>query len=83
MAKKKDDITTPARHFALYRTYRPQSFKDVRGQDHIVSVLEAAIKKSMFAHAYIFAGTRGTGKTSIARILARELGVSERDIYSI
>ena len=68
---------------ALYRKYRPQGFKDVLGQEHIVSVLEGAIKEGNITHAYLFAGSRGTGKTSIARIMARELGTSEKDMYEI
>ncbi len=55
---------------ALYRKYRPKAFRDVLGQEHIVSVLESAIKKDAISHAYLFAGSRGTGKTSIARIFA-------------
>jgi DNA polymerase-3 subunit gamma/tau len=66
-----------------YREYRPQSFSEVHGQDHIVRVLEAAIKNKKTAHAYLFVGTRGTGKTSVARILARELGVSDKDLYEM
>jgi DNA polymerase-3 subunit gamma/tau len=68
---------------ALYRKYRPEGFKDVLGQEHIVSVLEGAIKQGNISHAYLFSGSRGTGKTSIARILAREIGASENDIYEI
>lgn len=68
---------------ALYRKYRPGKFKDVIGQDHIVDVLEGAIKQGNIAHAYLFSGSRGTGKTSIARILARELGCSSNDLYEI
>lgn len=70
-------------HTVLYRKYRPQKFADVMGQDHIVSVFEEAIKKDKIAHAYIFSGPRGTGKTSIARILARELKISSNDITEI
>lgn len=80
MAKKTQE---EKRHSALYREYRPHTFKDVRGQDQVVSVLEAAIKKGTIAHAYVFSGTRGTGKTSIARILAHELGTADHDIYEI
>lgn len=58
---------------ALYRKYRPQSFADVVGQDHIVTTLENASKQDKLAHAFLFAGSRGTGKTSVARILAKEL----------
>ena len=72
-----------ARHTTLYRAYRPQTFDEVRGQEHIVKVLEAAIKNKKTAHAYLFVGSRGTGKTSVARILARELGVSDKDLYEI
>ncbi len=70
-------------NIALYRKYRPSGFKDVLGQEHIVSVLEGAIKQGNISHAYLFSGSRGTGKTSIARILAREIGASENDMYEI
>lgn len=70
-------------HATLYRAYRPKSFSEVRGQSHIVDTLKAAIKNKKIAHAYLFAGTRGTGKTSTARILARELGVSDKDLYEM
>jgi DNA polymerase-3 subunit gamma/tau len=68
---------------ALYRKYRPQKFKEVLGQDHIVKVLESSIKNGNIAHAYIFAGSRGTGKTSIARIFAKEIGTTLNDISEI
>lgn len=67
----------------LYRKYRPAKFSDVIGQDPIVSVLTKAIEKKAIAHAYLFAGSRGTGKTSIARIFATELGSAPEDIYEI
>jgi DNA polymerase-3 subunit gamma/tau len=67
----------------LYRKYRPQKFADVVGQDAVVKTLEAQVKNGTVSHAYLFAGSRGTGKTSIARILARELGTSPNDIYEI
>ena len=67
----------------LYRAYRPKNFSEVRGQDHVTKVLAAAIKNKKTAHAYLFAGSRGTGKTSVARILARELGVSDKDLYEM
>ncbi len=70
-------------NLALYRKYRPQSFADVRDQEHIVSVLEGAIKKKTIPHAILFSGTRGTGKTTLARIFAKAIGVSEVDIYEI
>jgi len=75
-SEKKEDV-------ALYRKYRPQSFADVLGQEHIVSVLEGSIKKDAISHAYLFAGSRGTGKTSIARIFARSIGTSDKDLYEI
>ncbi|MFA6227087.1 MAG: DNA polymerase III subunit gamma/tau [Candidatus Paceibacterota bacterium] len=68
---------------ALYRKYRPQKFSEVLGQDHIVKVLESSIKLGHIAHAYIFSGSRGTGKTSVARIFAREIGTSTNDITEI
>ena len=68
---------------ALYRKYRPEGFKDVLGQEHIVSVLEGAIQQGNISHAYLFSGSRGTGKTTIARILAREIGASDNDVYEI
>src|SRR3989338_6424413 len=68
---------------ALYRKYRPKKFGDVIGQDHIVKVLEAEVKSGDISHAYIFCGTRGTGKTSVARIFASGIGTSVDDIYEI
>lgn len=70
-------------HIALYRKYRPQSFDQVLGQESIVHALKAALEHREISHAYLFAGSRGTGKTSIARIFAKELGVSANDIYEI
>lgn len=58
-------------HKALYREYRPISFEDVVGQDYIVKTLENQIKNDSLSHAYLFCGTRGTGKTTIAKILSR------------
>jgi DNA polymerase-3 subunit gamma/tau len=70
-------------HTSLYRKYRPHTFADVVGQDHIVRVLESAIEQKTPHHAYLFTGTRGVGKTSIARIFAKELGVDPVDITEI
>jgi DNA polymerase-3 subunit gamma/tau len=84
MAKKSDSFDLSERApLSLYRKYRPQRFDEVRGQEHITKVLEAAIKNKKIAHAYLFAGGRGTGKTSIARILARALDTAEEDIYEM
>ena len=68
---------------ALYRKYRPTSFDDIRGDQEVVAVLRVAVAQGKVAHAYLFAGGRGTGKTSMARILARSLGTSEQDIYEM
>lgn len=56
---------------ALYRKFRPQSFEDVKGQDHIVTTLKNQIKAERIGHAYLFCGTRGTGKTTVAKIFAK------------
>ena len=56
---------------ALYRTYRPNSFDEVAGQKHVVQTLQHAVEQHKIAHAYLFCGPRGTGKTSIAKIFAR------------
>lgn len=70
-------------HTALYRKYRPQSFNEVLGQHSVVDVLSSAIKDSAISHAYLFSGSRGTGKTSVARIFASEIGTSGNDLYEI
>ena len=56
---------------ALYRKFRPNTFEEVKGQDHIVTTLKNQIKAERIGHAFLFCGTRGTGKTSVAKILAR------------
>ncbi len=70
-------------HVALYRKHRPQTFAEVRNQEHIVTVLEGAIAKGEIPHAMIFSGTRGTGKTTLARIFAAAIGTSPVDLYEI
>lgn len=62
---------------ALYRTYRPLSFIEVAGQKHIVKTLENALKSGKIAHAYLFAGPRGTGKTTMAKLFAKALNCEE------
>lgn len=74
-------MTSP--HLALYRKYRPQTFDDVVGQEQIVGLLEASIKQNKISHAYLFCGGRGTGKTTVARIFAREIGCNEEDVIEI
>lgn len=70
-------------HQSLYRKYRPHTFKDVAGQDQVIAPLQAQIEGKSVGHAYLFAGSRGLGKTSIARIFARELGTQDSDLYEI
>ncbi len=70
-------------HTALYRKYRPLTFTDVRGQEAIVKTLEGAVRSGQIPHALLFTGSRGTGKTSIARIFARAIGASAIDTYEI
>jgi DNA polymerase-3 subunit gamma/tau len=60
-------------YHSLYRRFRPQKFSEVRGQDHVVRALRSAVQEDKVAHAYMFSGPRGTGKTSTARILAMAL----------
>lgn len=76
-------MTENTENLALYRKYRPASFADVKDQDHIVTVLEGAIKKDTIPHAILFSGGRGTGKTTLARIFAKAIGVSDVDLYEI
>lgn len=68
---------------SLYRAYRPQSFKDVAGQEQVVGPLGEQLATKKVGHAYLFSGSRGLGKTSVARIFARELGCTEKDLYEI
>jgi DNA polymerase-3 subunit gamma/tau len=69
--------------FVLYRKYRPKTFKEVLGQEHIIKTLLGAISNDRLSHAYLFTGPRGTGKTSIARILAGEIGTTSNDLYEL
>lgn len=67
----------------LYRTHRPKNWSEVVGQDHIVKPLQEAVAGKRVAHAYLFSGSRGTGKTTLARILAKAVGAVDEDIYEI
>ncbi len=67
----------------LYRKYRPATFDDVLGQEHVVRALRGAIEQGAIGHAYLFSGSRGTGKTSLARIFARSIGTADRDLHEI
>lgn len=70
-------------NIALYRKYRPESFGEVIGQEHIVRAISGSLKTGKIAHAYLLCGPRGTGKTTIARIIAKELNTSVNDIYEM
>jgi DNA polymerase-3 subunit gamma/tau len=72
-----------ARDQALYRVYRPERFEEVFGQDEVVRVLQKAAQSKSPGHAYLFSGGRGTGKTTIARIFAKEVGCTPTDLYEI
>lgn len=64
----------------LYRVYRPQRFEDVAGQEHIITTLKHAVEENKIAHAYLFCGPRGTGKTSIAKLLAKAINCTHDKI---
>ena len=66
-------------YVALYRAYRPQTFKEVCGQEHIVHTLKNAIINNKVAHAYLFCGPRGTGKTTIAKIMAKAMNCPNQE----
>ena len=70
-------------HQSLYRAYRPQNFGEVAGQEQVTGPLAEAVAAGKVGHAYLFAGSRGLGKTTVARILAREVGCTERDLYEV
>ena len=67
---------------ALYRIYRPQNFDEVVGQKHILQTIRNAIKDNKIAHAYLFSGPRGTGKTSMAKLLAKALNCDHDDNFN-
>jgi len=71
------DVTEEVPYQSLYRRFRPSTFGEVRGQDHVVLALRNAVRDGRVAHAYLFSGPRGTGKTSTARILAKALNCTD------
>ena len=64
---------------ALYRRWRPQRWEDFVGQEHIVRVMRNAIKANRLSHAYLFSGPRGTGKTTMARMIGRAVNCTHDD----
>ena len=62
---------------SLYRRYRPRTFAEIKGQDHVTSALRSAVRESRVGHAYLFHGPRGTGKTTTARVLAKALNCTD------
>ena len=66
-------------HLVLSRKLRPKKFEEVAGQDHIVNALKNSISSERLGHAYLFTGTRGVGKTTIARIFSRAIRCQNRD----
>ena len=71
------------RNLVLYRKYRPQNWDEVIGQEHVVRTLTNALKLNRVSHAYLFSGPRGTGKTTIARLLAKSVGCADLDLIEI
>ena len=65
----------------IYRKYRPQKFSEVVGQDHVIKTLTSALKTGKVAHAYLFAGPRGTGKTTVARLLAKAVNCLDNSSF--
>ena len=72
-SERRGPTPVPGSSLALYRKYRPATFADVKGQDHVTGPLRQALRTGRINHAYLFSGPRGCGKTSSARILARSL----------
>ncbi|MCX6787889.1 MAG: DNA polymerase III subunit gamma/tau [Candidatus Kaiserbacteria bacterium] len=68
---------------SLYRIHRPATFADVVGQEQVTKPLEEAAKSKKIGHAYLFSGSRGLGKTSVARIFASAIGCTENDLYEV
>ena len=69
-------------YMALYRKFRPDEFEDVKGQDAIVKTLKNQIKADRIGHAYLFCGTRGTGKTTVAKIFAKAVNCEHPEVHA-
>ncbi len=69
--------------YSLYRKYRPKNFSEVKGQTDIVTILSKYIETKQLPHAMLFTGTRGTGKTTLARIFSKEIGTKNLDLHEI
>ena len=65
-------------NLVLYRKYRPKSFSEIVGQEHVIQTLTNAISQGMVSHAYLFSGPRGSGKTTISRLLAKAVNCHNR-----
>ena len=70
-------------YIVLARKYRPKKFSDIIGQSEVCSIIEGSIKLNRVAHAFLFSGTRGIGKTTIARILAKTLNCEKLDLKTL
>ena len=66
-------------YLALYRKYRPKTFEEVVGQENVVKILSNSIKTDHISHAYLFSGPRGTGKTSIAKLVAKVINCDNKE----
>ncbi|MDD5318295.1 MAG: DNA polymerase III subunit gamma/tau [Candidatus Pacebacteria bacterium] len=83
MSPKTSEKNPVSEHLSLYRKYRPKAFDEVIGQEPVVQALKGTLDRGTIAHAYLFYGSRGTGKTSVARIFAEALGTTANDLYEI